>query len=299
MNRIRMIAFLFLSVFFTTASRAETVLLVQGYLSSPASWRTSGVAGELMRAGIADAGHLSWTPAGILVRGIRPGSRHRFLTLDLPTEAPIDFQSRMLRDYVVKARELYGNDPVALVGFSAGGITARHMMVRYPVQGVSTLITVASPNLGTKTALIGRAIGNSPLSFFAPFFGASTVNRSQMLYHDLSPDNPGTLVGSLNRQPHPKARYFSIIHTLNPAVPLGSDEVTENWRQDLNNVVALRGRATSRFVIAKHALVPADGRLIAAFILQAAKERKKAGEETGEPSSPVQIQKTSASMQAR
>ena len=109
------------------AARAETLLLVQGYLASPANWRASGVAGALVSEGWRDAGHLALTPAGPLAPAANAAGR-RFLTLDLPTEAPLGEQARLIALHVA-AVKAQGEDAIVLVGHSAGGVAARMAMV--------------------------------------------------------------------------------------------------------------------------------------------------------------------------
>lgn len=115
----------------------------------------------------------------------------------------------------------------------------------------------------TSTAEVGSAIANSPLSWVAPFVGLNTVNRSRVLYRDLWRDGPYTMLGWLNRQPHPTARYVSIIRTEDIRAPYAGDSVVRGWSQDMNVVPALAGRA-ERFVSpGGHGLRTNDGLLIA------------------------------------
>ena len=114
------------------AASAETVVFVQGYLGSPGSWRNSGVAAVLHQAGWSDGGHLSAGPGGVFqaLPG-EPGAR-RFVTVDLPVEAPVVLQAERLGNYITEIRRTAGNEPIALAGHSAGGVVARLFIVTHP-----------------------------------------------------------------------------------------------------------------------------------------------------------------------
>lgn len=246
------------------AANADTLVLVQGYLGTAGSWRASGIVPILHQRGWTDAGHLYVGPNGRLVSTVAaPQSTNRLYTLDLPTEAPIAVQAQVLSANVAEIASRHPGEKIAVAAHSAGGVVARYEMVTNPKTQIGTLVTIASPHLGTSTAEVGSMIGNSPLSWVAPFFGASTINRSQVLYRDLWRDGPYTMLGWLNRQPHPKARYVSVIRSADVRAPYAGDSVVAGWSQDMNVVPALAGRA-ERFVSpGDHGLRTDDGLLIA------------------------------------
>lgn len=243
---------------------ADTLVLVQGYLGSAGSWRVSGIVPILHQRGWSDAGHLYLGPGGRILSTLpTPKSGNRLYTLDLPTEAPIALQAQVLSANIAEVAQRHPGEKIAVAAHSAGGVVARYEMVTNPNTKTATLVTIASPHLGTSTAEVGSMIGNSPLSWVAPFFGASTINRSQVLYRDLWRDGPYTMLGWLNRQPHPKARYVSVIRTNDVRAPYAGDSVVAGWSQDMNVVPALAGRA-ERFVSpGDHGLRTDDGLLIA------------------------------------
>ena len=245
-----------------TSAAAQTVVLVQGYLGSGNDWRRAGIAAALYKAGWQDIGQLSLGPYGVTRLGVTDNHRKRFVTVALPTEAPVMVQADILAKYVGALQAAHPEDDVILVGHSAGGVVARAFMVKYRPPAVKALITIASPHLGTYLAEVGRAVGNSPLSWFAPFFGGSTVHRSQALYRDLSRENPGNLVGWLNRTAHPKAKYYAIIRAQDVRRPADGDAIANAYQQDLNQVAALRGRAKTIVTPGRHGLQPGDGPLI-------------------------------------
>lgn len=245
-------------------AHADTLVLVQGYLGDAGSWRVSGIVPLLHGRGWSDAGHLYMGPGGRIVSTLpTPKSKNRLYTLDLPTEAPIALQAQVLSANIAEVAQRHPGEKIAVAAHSAGGVVGRYEMVTNPNTRIATLVTIASPHLGTSTAEVGSMIGNSPLSWIAPFFGASTINRSQILYRDLWRDGPYTMLGWLNRQPHPKARYVSVIRTTDVRAPYAGDSVVAGWSQDMNIVPALAGRA-ERFVSpGDHGLRTDDGLLIA------------------------------------
>lgn len=247
-----------------SAAMADTLVLVQGYLGTAGSWRASGIAPILHQRGWVDAGHLFVGPDGRLNSTLpTPRSKNRLYTLDLPTEAPIALQAQVLSANIAEVARRHPGEKISVAAHSAGGVVSRYEMVTNPRTQINTLVTIASPHLGTSTAEVGSMIGHSPLSWIAPFFGAGTINRSQILYRDLWRDGPFTMLGWLNRQPHPKARYVSVIRTTDVRAPYAGDSVVAGWSQDMNVVPALAGRA-ERFVSpGDHGLRPDDGLLIA------------------------------------
>lgn len=244
---------------------ADTLLLVPGYLGSAHSWRVNNITYGLSRAGWLDAGHLSLGPRGTFVPPRKVEGKRRSYTIDIPTEAPLVVQADLIARYVALVQKRHRGERVILVGHSAGGVASRLAMVRYPNLKVYGLLTIASPHLGSGMADLGRSVSNSPLSWFAPFMGANTINRSRALYHDLGREGPHNLLGWLNRANHPKAHYISVIRTKDGNVTSG-DSMTVGWRQNMNFVPALRGRAQTFVSLGNHGLRPADSILIAQIL---------------------------------
>ncbi|MCB1521700.1 MAG: alpha/beta fold hydrolase [Hyphomicrobiaceae bacterium] len=253
-------------------ARADVLVLVQGYLGSAHSFRASGVADALSRRGWRDGGHLLIAADGRFhaaspprFAGMPPQEAHAnsFYTVELPTEAPVAYQARVLADALLDAGARHKGAPLHVVGHSAGGVVARFTAVVDRRVSIATLVTIASPHLGTAAAEVGSMVGQSPLGWIAPFFGASTVNRSQGLYQDLWRERPGTALGWLNRQQHPSLRYVSVIRATDPGQPLAGDSVVAGISQDMNAVPALVGRSERIVTTGEHGLLPADGLLIA------------------------------------
>lgn len=240
---------------------AETLLLVQGYLGEGNPWRQSGVAAVLVSGGWQDGGHLVATPRGVVGERRTAGRSKTFYTLKLPSDAPLMVQMRAFTPVMQYLRQRHPGESLYLVGHSAGGVLARLYMVQHPEAAVQTLITIASPHLGTASAEAGLLAGDSPLGWIAPFMGADELNRSRGLYHDLAREQSGNLLFWLNRQPHPLASYVSVIHQGGGLFGLG-EMVVPDWSQDMNNVIMLRGRARTVSLVAGHNLTPDDGRIV-------------------------------------
>lgn len=247
-----------------TTAQADTLVLVQGYLGHAGSFRMNGIVPVLHQRGWIDAGHLHMGPDGRFhTAAPEPSGSNRLYTLELPTEAPVALQAQVLSASIAEIARRHPGEKIAVAAHSAGGVVARFAAVTNPDFGVSTLVTIASPHMGTSTAEVGSMIGNSPLSWVTPFFGASTINRSQVLYRDLWREGPGTMLGWLNRQPHPDLRYVAVIRTNDIRAPFAGDSVVTGWSQDMNAVPALTGRAERIVTPGEHGLRTADAMLIA------------------------------------
>ena len=240
---------------------AETLGLLQGYLADEDYWRESGITRTLARNGWVDAGTLYTTPNGIRSDRPTPTGNRRVYTLSLPSEAPLMVQLRYMEQYLDVIRNRHPNESLILSGHSAGGVLGRLYMVVHPDIPVGLLITFASPHLGTDSAEIGASAGSSPLGWVAPLIGGGTLNRSQGLYYDLVRERPGSLLFWLNRQEHPSSRYISVVREDDGLFNLG-DLVVPAWSQDMNQVAALRGRASRIVTLSGHGLNKQDGELL-------------------------------------
>lgn len=244
----------------STGAPADVLALVHGYLGDAAGWRSSGVLGALERAGWRNAGALRYRPGGAIKTGrVSRESQRVVYTLDLPSEAPLLYQADALKALLDRVYPSGRKDKLIIVGHSAGGVVARLFMVRYSQPKVYALITIASPHLGTDTAELGLMTSLSPLGFFAPFFGADTLNKSRGLYADLTRERRGTVLYWLNHQPHPNAHYISVVRS---SQTLFGDMVVPTYSQDMNHVYALRGKAESVISSEGHGLERSDGTLL-------------------------------------
>lgn len=151
------------------------------------------------------------------------------------------------------------NEPVNLVGHSAGGVVARAVMVLHPGDRINQLITIASPHLGTSAASAGAFAASSPIGVIARWFGKEGLSRSSQLLSELAPQRPDNFLGWLNRQAHPQAGYISLVRA-------EGDGIISPRSQDMRNVMGLYGRAMAIPVPGGHALQVRDGDIIAALL---------------------------------
>ncbi len=243
------------------ATRVEgaVAVLIPGYLGDAATWRDAGITAALVSAGWRDGGMLAGQRAG----SARPQPGNVFYIADAPSEAPLLYQAQLLHDSLEQLYRNGAQEPLILIGHSAGGVVARLFMVQYGQPKVRALITIASPHLGTETAELGLMTSLSPLGFFAPLVGAGTLNKSRALYADLAPERPGDLLYWLNRQAHPDSRYISVVRTDKTFL---ANLIVSAQSQDMNNVYALRGRAQTVTTSDGHGLDRKDGPLLVGLL---------------------------------
>lgn len=251
----------FLLLLLPATVRAETLVLLQGYLADQDYWREAGITRMLAGNGWADAGTLRTTRTGIRADRPLPKSNRRVYTLALPSEAPLMVQLRYLEQYIDVIQNVHPYQSLILAGHSAGGVLGRLYMVQHPDTPVGALITFASPHLGTESAEIGAMVGDSPLGWIAPLIGGGALNRSQGLYYDLMRERPGSLLFWLNHQEHPASLYISVVREDDDLLSVG-DLVVPSWSQDMNQVAALRGRASKIVTPGGHGLTQQDGELL-------------------------------------
>jgi triacylglycerol lipase len=257
------ITLLFLSSIAT--AHADVAVLVHGYLGSASSWDVSGITTVLEQNGWQRAGVA--TPRGIVpVRAV--GAGNKFYTVELPSMAPVALQTDQLRRMVAALEQRHPDEPVILVGHSAGGVVARMLLVQGGVKHPKALITIAAPHLGTLRAVeaLDETDDPFPISVVKEFFAGElygVVRDSWEVLLDLTPERPGNLLFWLNRQPHPDIEYVSVVR---PG-PIGAgDELVPAFSQDMNNVAALKGRSRVRTTPVSHGLQPVDGRVLAELL---------------------------------
>lgn len=254
-KKIILLTFLLL-VIAPPAVTAETLILIQGYQAKAIDWRDSGVTAALSRAGWVDGGHLR---SGAAPRNPVPP---HFYTVELTTEAQLLKQLEELSSHIQRITKGREGETLILVGHSAGGVLGRLYMVKHPESGVAALITFSSPHLGTESAEMGMMLGQSPMGMISRMLGEENdlLGRSQGLFFDLVRERPGSLLFWLNRQPHPQARYISVVR--DERLSWFGDMVVPVWSQDMNQVYSLRGRAITVPTSGGHSLTEEDGRLL-------------------------------------
>ncbi len=252
----------------SAAARADVAVLVHGYLSSAHSWDSSGVNAVLAANG--------WQPlAAVLppaaVPAVPVAAANTVYTVTLPSIAPLLVQADLL-GYALRGVEArHPNEPITLVGHSAGGVVARLALVRGGTGQVTRLITIAAPHVGTGRALEALDVthDSGPIGWLKDFFGGNlyhTVKASAPLLVDLAPPVPGSLLYWLNAQPHPDIDYVSVIRTTPDG--FAGDLVVPGFSQDMNQVPALRGRSRVIAAPSQHELLPGDGMLIAQLLAE-------------------------------
>ncbi|GAB0058464.1 hypothetical protein SIID45300_02813 [Candidatus Magnetaquicoccaceae bacterium FCR-1] len=248
------------------AAHADVAILVHGYFSGDDAWQRSGVTAELENAGWKSLGRMIATGREVIER--EPTNRtekHGYLLADLPSEAPLTIQAEGLKAILTTLRAQRGTERTILIGHSAGGVVARLLMVNGPELAIHTLITIAAPHLGTDKAEVAGLIASTPLAMMAPMMGADTLNRSRALYAELERERPGNFLYRLNRQPHPTARYVSIVRR--EGFALSGDNTVPVWSQEMARIIALKVRARTAIQSGEgHALERQDGRILARLL---------------------------------
>ncbi|QMU62212.1 MAG: alpha/beta fold hydrolase [Gammaproteobacteria bacterium] len=251
-----------------TAVYADTILLLHGYLGSSQEWQRSGIVGQLDSMG--------WKNAGVLnieddrVQSSKPSKQvptnlRRLYSLELPSEQSIDKQAKRLDQYVKFVQHRHTDEQIILIGHSAGGIVARLYMVQNSQLNLSALITIASPHLGTKNAALAQTVSENVLVWVDSLPGVEKIYRSQGLFFDLSPNRTDNLIGWLNYQEHPQARYYSIVRE--DSKDHLQDFVVPSHSQDMNEVFALRGRSKTYQIKSLHGLSTKDGELLKTILI--------------------------------
>ncbi len=260
--------------FVVSIARADVTVLIHGWAANADTWLHSGVLPVLESHGWRQAGTVTATPNGIShFPAPAQAGGNAIYRVHLPAEAPLQIQAAHLYAELQYIRERHPVEPLSLVGHSAGGLVARLVVVRPEAPRVDTLVTIATPNLGTDRAITGLNVADSK-PFFCPGPGIDFLknvfggDKYRYLKHsrgalvDMTPAAPGTLIGWLNQQPHPDITYHAIVRQITAY----GDELVPAFSQDLNQVPPLRGRARVHVTHAGHGLNPADGQLLATIL---------------------------------
>lgn len=255
--------FLLTLLFFSTPLWAKTVVLIHGFQSDGMEWRMNGVTPVLQQVGWHDGGNFILTPQGPYNALPETGKpENEFYTVTLPSRAPMLLQANLLNIYL---QTIYAQrqEPLILVGHSSGGVVARAWLVRWATVPVSSLITIATPHLGSPLADIADQVIGTPMGDFIKALGFDKWGKdSEYFYSDLRREEPGRFLYWLNHQPHPAINYISIVRDNQPRpdrydffVPIGS--------QNMNNVFALRGHSAVLEVESEHFTSLRDGYTLA------------------------------------
>lgn len=267
-QRFTFLLCLLLNLIIPPVAQATTVVLIHGLNSDRNTWYQHRTADPLFASGWQDATGTLFMPPTLLPKPEEPPltplkkPSKVFFTLDLPWYEPIETQAKVLRDalkFIYQQRQ----EPLILVGHSAGGIVARFYLLTpntVPVQG---LITLASPHLGSPWAEMAWRALQSPMGDFFDMMGADKWAQAEMLLWELSVTPKTNLIHWMNRQPHPQGvRYISVIHRIR-ANQMKMDFFVPMASQNMNNIPALRGRSEVYPLFANHQLSQQDGLLLA------------------------------------
>lgn len=264
------VTFLYLVIYFSlfaapSAVYADTVLLLHGYLGSSQEWQRSGIVDQLDSVGWNDAGVLNIEDDRVQSSKLESSYTRRLYSVELPSEQAIDKQAKHLDQYIKFVQHKHVDEQIILAGHSAGGIVARLYMVQNPLQNLSALITIASPHLGTKNAALAQTVSENVLVWVDGIPGVEKIYRSQGLFFDLSPGRSDNLIGWLNYQEHPQARYYSIVRE--ESKDHLQDFVVPSSSQDMNEVFALRGRSKTYQIKSLHSLSIKDAEVMKTILI--------------------------------
>lgn len=258
-----------LAFFVSTGLQADVMVLVHGYLANPSSWEQSGINASLEAQGWKRGGLFSNSPTGVQLFESDNEADNTVYVVDLPAEAPVIVQSDFLLGMLKTIRQKRPDESIIIVGHSAGGVVARMSLIRGGAENVTTLITIASPHVGTTRAnqALDATNESGPFGMVKNLFGGSdydTLKRSRGLLFDLTQPYPGNMLYWLNNQTHPDIKYISVVR-LN-AVGFAGDDLVPGFSQDMNNVTALQGRSSVITTPAGHTLVAQDANTIVSIL---------------------------------
>ena len=248
-------------------AHAEAVLLVQGFLADGSTWRQHGIVSHLEGDGWVDGGHLRIDADGVFSNRAPKSGARMVYTVALPTQLPLATQLPVFERYVQFVAARHAGESLTLVGHSAGGLLGRYFMVENPEAGVSALITIATPHLGTESALFGADLANHPITELLASLGAPEIADMRGLLDELAPAKPGRFLYWLNHQPHPPAKYISLLRRASPVAWFDTLLIPVH-HQDMASIPGLRPWTTSIQTGQSHELERGDGKRIATILAQ-------------------------------
>jgi len=255
--------------------RADVVVLVHGWAANADTWLSSGIHSRMLENGWRDAGVITALPTGLSHLGPSvEKSNNSLYRVQLPAHAPMLVQAAHLHSQLDYIHNRHAGEKINIVAHSAGGIVARLVLVKTDAPEIDTLITIATPHLGTYRALDGLDIAHSK-PFFCPGPGIDLIKNvaggdqyrylrdSSAALADLVPASYGGILAWLNRQNHPNIHYHSIIKQI-PGK--NGDEIVPAVSQDMNQVDSIRGRSITHVAVSSHALNPGDADLLTSIL---------------------------------
>ncbi|MFZ1344911.1 esterase/lipase family protein [Thiothrix eikelboomii] len=247
----------------SASAKAATLVLIPGFQESGMAWRFQHVTSSLEASGWVDGGNLILTPQGVVNhRPLAKRPKKVVYTLELPNQRSITQQAAVL-DHYLRVLAAERKEPLSLVGHSAGGLVGRYWLVTAQSVPVDTLITIATPHLGTPWADFSEVAINTPLAELAASLGLDLAS-AQPLSKELREERPGNFLYWLNHQPHPAIRYVAIVR--NSQRPDSMDLVVPPHSQAMTKVFALQGQTETVLSEGQHFINANDGYRIAAIL---------------------------------
>lgn len=250
---------LIIGLIWSLQTQARTIVLIHGFQAKGMDWRINGVTQGLQATGWVDGGHFQPTPRGLW----NPTSLPRrpvdvFYTVDLPSTALIEVQGQWLDKYLAAIYQLRG-EPLELVAHSAGGVVARYWLLAKRPIAINSLLTIASPHVGTPVSNLITEVMKTPWGRLADDLGLRPLyEASSTLLQQLNEERPGNFMYWLNHQPHPTSvRYISVAR--DNQHPSQFDFIVPFFSQNMNNVYALHGRSEVWASKGNHFLSRNDG----------------------------------------
>lgn len=258
----------------TLSAQAGVAVLLHGLLGSSNSWEQSGAVHALHEQGWERAGRVqSGGPSGVLLsRPLSPPRGNRLLYLaDIPSLIPLQEQSELLEQILLTLLNHHPEEPIYLIGHSAGGVVSRIVTVRNNVPTLAGLITIATPHLGSPYANYAYDLATLPFPLrIVPKLLAhekyQVLRRSRHMIKGLVIAKPGTYLHWLNRQPHPDIEYVSIVRRQSRS--RAKSALVPFWSQDMNNIPTLPRQSTIVPTFAPHRITLQDGYLLGALLNQ-------------------------------
>ena len=249
---------------------ADIMLLIHGYLGDATSWEKSGINDELHQQGWLRAGMFRGSPQGpqLFVTEHTEGKQLVYVA-ELPSDTPVMVQADVLSNIISIIQKNHPDEPIILVGHSAGGVVARMALIRHKLSNIKALITIASPHIGTGRAdqALSITANHGPFNMVKSFVGGrdyDALKHSRGLMVDLRRPQPGNMLYWLNSQPHPKIHYASIIRLNNDGH--SGDYYVPGFSQNMNNVPVLQGQSSTYTTPTSHFLVRQDANTILSII---------------------------------
>ena len=250
--------------------QADVMLLIHGYLGDATSWEKSGINEELHQQGWLRAGMFRGSPQGpqLFVTEHTEGKQLVYVA-ELPSDTPVMVQADVLLSIIKIIQQNHPDEPIILVGHSAGGVVARMALIRHQLKNIKALITIASPHIGTGRAnqALNITANHGPFNMIKSFVGGNdydALENSRGLMIDLRHPQPGNMLYWLNAQAHPKIHYASVIRLNNDGN--SGDYYVPGFSQNMNNVPVLQGQSSTYTTPTSHFLVRQDANTILTII---------------------------------